>query len=347
MKFLRKQNQGWRVIHFRDGEWHWCCQLPGEPLRQGVTLHELPAAPRSETLLLLPGERVTLMSIMQPGLTPEAARWSLEPLMLEEMDTQHIVTLQRQGDRHIMAAVDAQWLRQLLSTLADAGHVAQRILPDTLALAPGTRLRLGDQWLVRLPDGRGIQVPENALAQFPPLPATDTVTAEPLLHLADRARAESGNLLQGAFTTSRPLRRPLIALSAAVALGIISVIATPLWQGWQAQRALTALNQQVLARYQAYFPQDTPANPRRQFSRKAAQTDVTPGELTFFSVLQQSEATLATLKDNPLQSLHWQGEIRRLTLRFRYPVSANVARSLPATLRADVRDTQLTLEKKP
>ena len=345
MKFLRKQSLDWRVIYFSGGEWHWCYQLSGEPVRQGKTLHELPAASRGETLLLLPGERVTLKSITQPGLTPDAARWSLEPLILEEMDTQHIVTLQRLGDQHIIAAVDTEWLRQLLSTLADAGHVPQRVLPDTLALVPGTRLRLGDQWLMRLPDGSGLQLPASAQTQFPQLQTMDEITAEPLLHLANRARAESGNLLQGIFSKQRPLRRSLIALAAAMAMSIITVIATPLWQGWQAQRALTVLDQQVLARYQAYFPQETPTNPRRQFSRKAAQTDVTSGELTFFSLLQQSEAALATLKDNPLQSLHWQGEIRRLTLRFRYPVSANVARNLPATLRADVRDTQLMVEK--
>ncbi|MGX5079613.1 type II secretion system protein GspL [Enterobacter mori] len=287
MKLLRNQDPGWLVIHFNKEEWHWYCQLPGESLRQGKTLHTLPAAPHAATLLLLPGERVMLVSVTQPGLTPDAARWLLEPLMLEEMESQHVVTLQRQGDQHIIAAVDAQWLRQLLSMLADAGYVPQRVLPDTLALAPGTRLSLGDHWLVRLPDGSGLQLPASALAQLPQLQMVDEITEEPLLHLANRARVENGNLLQGTFAKKRPLRRPLIGLAAALALCIISIIGTPLWQGWQAQRALTTLNQQLLARYQAYFPKESPVNPRRQFSRKAAQGDVSPGELGFLSLLQQ------------------------------------------------------------
>lgn len=347
MNVLRKQKKGWFVVYFVSGEWHWCYQMPGGTLQQGTTLLALPDVTQAEILLLLPGDRVPLISIMQPGLTPSAAPWVLEPLLLEDIETQHIVILRHKDEQYTMAAVDRLWLTELLGILAGAGITPQRVLPDALALAPGTRLRIGEQWLLRLTDGSSLQLPVCALEHFPALHLLEEVNEDPLRLLADRARAEMGNMLQGPFAVKRSVHRPLVASGIAAILGITSIIGLPLWEGWQAKRALTQLNQLVLVRYHLYFPQENPVDPRRQFSRKAVQSEENQGGMTFITLLHQSQGALDTMKINPVQTLSWAMRNSQLTLQFRDAVASNLESHLPATLRAEIRGKQLKLEKRP
>jgi type II secretion system protein L len=346
MKLLKKRQQGWLVIHQQADGWRWCSELPGQPVQQGDSLNDMPADEQVDTILLLPGERVTLALITLADANAQALCWQLEPLLSEDLEHLHVVSLDSQGDRHLMAAIRREDFRQTLKTLAEHGYIPHRVLPDTLSLAPGTRLHLGEQWLLRPDDRSGLALPDSALIHFPQLCNLKPLPGDALVALAAGARANRYTLLQGAFAPRPALRMPLIALSAALFLCWFSVLFPPLWHGWQAQSAITQLDQQLLVRYQHYFPQETPALVRRAFSRKAAQPEAAQIDAGMLALLQHSSTLLGKLHENPLQMLIWDGATQQLRLTFRDTLPANILNDAPGNVQVAVKDTQLLLSRK-
>lgn len=346
MKFIRKRPKGWLVIHQQPHGWRWCSQLPGQPLQQGDDWVDMPPPEGVETLLLLPGDRVVLTHITQENRNAQALCWQLEPLLSEEIENLHVVRLESRDDQHLMVAMDREELRQALQTLAERGYLPQRVLPDTLAIASGTRLNLGDCWLLRQETGCGLTLPQEALPHFPALASLTPLSGEPMLLLAEGARANCYSLLQGEFINRPALRLPLLALGAALLLCWCSVLFPPLWQGWQAQRAVTDVNQQLLVRYQHYFPQETPSLVRRAFSRKAAQTDTMNSDSGMLGLLHHSAALLGKLRENPLQTLVWDGATQQLRLTFRDALAAGLVNEAPEGVQVTVKETQLWLNGK-
>jgi type II secretion system protein L len=346
MKFLNKRPKGWLVILQHAQGWRWCRQCVGQRPQQGETLVDLAAADDIDTILLIAAEHVTLARVTLPNANNQSLSWQLEPLLSEEMDNLHIVSVERHGDEHLMAAINRDELQQMLQTLNDHGIVPQRAMPATLALEAGTRLYLDDQWLLRLEDGTGLSLPDHALTQFPSLSALTPLEGESLLRLAQGARDCRNSLLHGEFARRPALRFPLLALGTAIMLCWLSVIFPPLWQGWQAQQAVTQLNQQLLTRYQHYFPAESPELVRRAFSRKAAQ----PAELSdnpgLLALLHNASSLLGKLHENPLQTLLWDGTTQQLQLTFRDAVPAAVSNDAPEGIEVVVKETQLMLSRK-
>ncbi|WP_293793805.1 type II secretion system protein GspL [uncultured Pantoea sp.] len=346
MKFFNKHPKGWRILVQHAQGWRWCYQYADLRPQQGESLADLPVADDIETIVLIAAEQLTLANVTLPSANSQSLRWQLEPLLSEEEENLHIVSLQRHGDAHLMAAINRDPLRQILETLNDHGIVPQRVIPVTLVLEAGTRLQLGDQWLLRLADGTGLSLPGDALAQFPSLSELTAIEGDSLLHLAQGARNCRYSLLQGEFARRPELRSPLFALAGAIMLGWFSVIFPPLWQGWQAQQALTQLNQQLLARYQHYFPAESPTLVRRAFSTKASQSADFPANPGLLALLHNTSSLLEKLHENPLQSLVWDGTTQRLQLTFRDALPAAVSNDAPEGIEVIVMETQLMLSRK-
>lgn len=346
MKFIRKRPKGWLVIYQQPHGWRWCSQLPGQLQQQGDDLVGMPSPKEVDTLLLLPGECVVLANVTQENSHAQSLCWQLEPLLSEEIENLHVVSIERRGNQHLMAAMDRQALRQTLQTLTELGYMPRRVLPDTLAIAPGKRLNLGDRWLLRQEAGCGLILPHEALPYFPALLALPPLPGEPMLLLAEGARTNRYSMLQGEFINRPALRLPLLALGAAILLCWFSVLFPPMWQGWQAQRAIADLNQQLLVRYQHYFPQETPSLVRRAFSRKAAQPEMMNSDASLLGMLRHSSALLGKLRENPLQTLVWDGATQQLRLTFRDAIPAGLASDAPEHVQVTVKETQLWLSGK-
>ncbi|WP_455853469.1 type II secretion system protein GspL [Pantoea endophytica] len=346
MKFFNKRQKGWRILVQHAQGWRWCYQYADQRPQQGESLANLPAADDIETIVLIAAEQLTLANVVLPNANSQSLRWQLEPLLSEEVENLHIVSMERHGDAHLMAAINRAPLRQILETLNDHGIVPQRVMPVTLALEAGTRLLLGDQWLLRPADGTGLSLPDNALAQFPSVSELTAIEGDSLLHLAQGARNCRYSLLQGEFAHRPALRLPLFALVGAIMLCWFSVIFPPLWQGWQAQQALTQLNQQLLTRYQHYFPAESPELVRRAFSRKAAQPAEMHDNPGLLTLLHNASTLLGKLHENPLQTLVWDGATQRLQLTFRDALPAAVSNDAPEGIEVIVKETQLMLSRK-
>lgn len=171
----------------------------------------------------------------------------LEEEVASDVDNLHLVVLEQQANRVQLVAVDHDRMQQWLAWLDAAGLVAQRMLPDVLALplaAEGwSAVALRDIWLFRTSACSGMQAESSWLAAallqgfdpVPPItsysPLPENVPGEwraapaelPLRLLADGALASKLTLLSGRYRRQPEWQRLLlpwrkVGLAAAVLL---------------------------------------------------------------------------------------------------------------------------------
>lgn len=133
--------------------------LQGRRLGQPETLalSECAALARNRRVVaLLPGERVSLLDADIPTRKRQkilqAAPWVLEDRLAQDVESLHFTLGPRtEGDRIRIAVVDRGDIDSLVEELAEAGIVADAVIPDFLALP-----RQADEWTVLVEDNRVI-----------------------------------------------------------------------------------------------------------------------------------------------------------------------------------------------
>jgi type II secretion system protein L len=361
-RLIRKQNRGWLVFQIAPetpSGLRWYYRSPQGAIRQEETSDRLPCPETVNTLLILPGRGVTLHRVRPANRRRDALLWQMEPHLLTDPDALHVTTLYRDGDGQLVAVAEPQQLLAWLEPVRALGFEPLRALPETLALQPGTRVRLHDRWVVRLADGTGLSLTAAQWQQiqphYPALAGDLTVSCEgnpddsiTFRELAEGAIHSRCSVLTHAFAPARPFAAAQARLFAtlSVALLALSFLAEPLWSGWQSERERAGLHQQALTRYQIYFPDETPDRPRLQFSRKLSQLDASAQETSLLALLEQSHALLARLEENPLKKLSWDAGSQQITLIFSQPVAASLPATAPQGITADARQNVLTLGRK-
>lgn len=305
----------------------WCYQDAHQHIFTGETAEGLPCPQQFQALLLLPAEDATLHRQTMAGRKLDALKWQLEPLLLEDVESLHILPVEREGDQHLLAVIARERLSAHCDAVRAQGFEVKRAVPELLLLQPATLMHQRDKRVIRLEDGSGLTLSEAEWillhGDFPALAALDVEPDCSLSQLAPRAISCRFNALPAAPSARVSTRAlPLVCLSALLLL--LAGVMDPLWQGVQNQRQLTALNQQVLARYQHYFPQETPARPRQQFSRKLNQLEVTREDSGLLALLGQHDKALNQLGQNPLKKLNWDASTQRLRLTFSRPLTGSV-----------------------
>lgn len=328
--------------------WYW--RSAEGPLQQGDRYQPLPAAPQG-TVLLLPASQIVFYQTTLRHITPQTLSWQLETLALSDPENLHTRVLAREGDRVHLAAVDRAWLRQVLSGLRDLGVEVTRALPDVLVLDEGEALPVDDRWLIRHQRWQGVSLDAQQLhlLRHDPLLAsvstTATTPAEAAERLYQQACQQRMTLLQGEFAVRLPLRHARAFTLACALCSALMLLIPPLWSGWQATTRAQHAQQQSLALYQHYFPQETPAHPAARLAKQLQSLAAGAAADGPLQLLADSAAMLATLQDNPLQTLHWDQQQQRLHLRF--------ARRLPVTdlghsgLAIEVEDKLMMIGRKP
>lgn len=323
-------------------------------LHSGDQHTPLPAAV-SGTVLLLPASQIIFHQATLRHITPQTLSWQLENQALSEPEMLHTVVLQQEGEQVHLAAVDRQWLHQLLAHLRSRGIAVTRALPDALVPDENQALRLGDRWLIRHQRWQGISLNEQQLAPLQlhaPLLATlvadsgqqaadGPASAGQLYQLACRQRI---NLLQGEFAVRLPLRHARTFALACALCSVLLLLIPPLWSGWQAGTQLKQAGRQSLALYQRYFPDEKPARPAARMTERLNALSAVPAADGPLRLLADSAAMLATLQDNPLQTLRWDEKQQQLHLSF--------ASTLPAALSDDgltiqIQENIMTIGRKP
>ena len=104
---------------------------------RGVT----PAAPDAsgvESVLLVPADRVSVVAVDLPAMSPsreaEALRWAIEEHIAGDPEQQHVVPLGRRGDGRMACAVVAR--AELRGWVDAASRPPDRIVPDAACLRP-------------------------------------------------------------------------------------------------------------------------------------------------------------------------------------------------------------------
>lgn len=345
----RTTHQGWLIWQIAPDSpsgLRWFYRHGQQQGVEGQTQENLPPLDEVRSLLLLPAEEVTLHNLTLAGGKLDALKWQLEPLLLEDIEDLHILPVQREGQQQLLAVTSPTKLNAHCEALRAMGFEAERAIPELLLVPPGKVLQCDDNSrLVRLPDGTGLKLAALELSQLQPdFPALAALESQPngsLSQLAEAAIASHFNLLPPKTARQIPARA-LALLGIAAALLSISWLAEPLWQGWQNQRQLAQINQQVLARYQHYFPEETPSRPRQQFSRKLNQLEAVEQQPGLLALLRENAAQLNKHGQNPLKKLSWDASTQQLRLTFSRPLAA---KSENGTIKID--NNMMTLEKKP
>lgn len=346
MTLFRKKTRGQIVLRAAnrpDAEWHWRWQpAEGEAVEgswpDDAPAHTLPDAEAS-LILLLPAGRMLFQTVQFHGRLKKGSQallWPLEAFTLGDVEQLHLTVLQREAEHYHLAALDKGWLHARLTRLRDWGLQPERALPDVLALPCAGALLLHGEWLVRSSAISGFSAgeQETALLQFsqditafspcpPELSGWQQAEPQPPLALLMQGAMENGsNLLHGEFAPPRRQRRLDISLSWRwpLLLGaacLLSLIAEPLLQGWQAQRQTALLQQQAGALYLQHFPAATaPAQPRQQLAQRLAERLAAQPQPGLLAVLAQSQPLLNAVAGD-LHSLSWDGQ--RLTLALTTP----------------------------
>lgn len=190
-----------------------------------------PGLPKAEAdqcvTVLVPGEDVLLLDL--PRIAGSAAQlqqalpFAIEEQLAAPVEQQHVAWV-LSGERLRVAVVARERMEQWLAQLREAGVEPDVMIPDTLALPPGTRSQLlveGERCLLRLDDTRGLALERATLgalsAQCPqpvdawlvgadraPLSVHTVQTTEQALPLfVGGARQPMLNLLQGRYAPRR------------------------------------------------------------------------------------------------------------------------------------------------
>lgn len=346
MNLMRKSRE-WRVMYFPcsgASDLRWYDQQTG---LCGEGFDSLPPHSGANTLLLLPGEEISITSVTLKAANAQRIQWQLEPHMLTPPEQLHTVILASSGDTHLVASIDVAALRARCDLLRARGYEPTRAMSDTLALAAGTAMKVNDRWLIHTDTGERWALPDACVAPQretrPDLQALRWQDTEDMVALAEGAIAAPYNLLRGAFA---PRRRAdvaqKIALSATLAL-LLSVLLLPLWQGWQYTRETAQLQQRWLNRYEAYFPDETPNRPRWQFQQAVQNGQRDRAMRSLPALLQDIRPLLASLAENPLRTLHWNSEKKGLELTFSQPVLTTLQQQIPPGFTINIMDNNVTI----
>ncbi|MEI8632176.1 type II secretion system protein GspL [Vibrio sp. PP-XX7] len=123
-------------------------------------------------IVLISGADVVLKEVTLPSGRARQFEKMLPYLVEDELaqdaDTLHFSVLSKRGEQVFTAAIDQHWITTILAQFEAAGITVDKMLPDVLAL-PATEgasaLQLGDEWLIRQGEFRGLCI-ENAWMPF-------------------------------------------------------------------------------------------------------------------------------------------------------------------------------------
>lgn len=341
MMLHRKKSRDLLVLSLHGDTPQWYCQHADGRVTQGHDAAGMPAVETVRTLLLFPGEHLLLATVSAGS--QQSQQWQLEPLLSEEAEHLHIVDLLPTLNGRLMAAVAEDALHAQLDKAAALGYSPQQVLPDVLTVPTGEAWQIDTRWLIHPATGERIVLSDTAWQSVQPYHPTLSALTQRTVTFAEIAQCALSSNVSLLPPAAPNLRQPLLALSAALCLLLSSLLAEPVWQGWQAQRALTALQQNTLARYQQWFPNEQPDYPRRAFARKLAESDTQPPSSALLPLLTHSAALLATQKENPVQTLNWDAQHALLRLTFSQPLPASLGTQAPAGLTVTVKDNQMTV----
>ena len=255
-------------------------------------------------IALVPAADLLFREVTLPGRGGRQALKALPYLLEEEVasdvDNLHLVVLEQQANRVQLVAVDHDRMQQWLAWLDAAGLVAQRMLPDVLALplaAEGwSAVALRDIWLFRTSACSGMQAERSWLAALlqgfdpvPPItsysPLPENVPGEwraapaelPLRLLADGALASKLTLLSGRYRRQPEWQRLLlpwrkVGLAAAVLL--LLALGNQMLYLQQLRAEANAVRAQTVSLYQQLFPGERRViNPKTQMKQHLKAAD--------------------------------------------------------------------------
>lgn len=171
MEMFRNTRQPPLVIHCNGDDpqqLRWYYREHDGSLRSGCQHTPLPTIPACEVRLLLPASQMIFHTVLCGPQPAQTLSWQLESLALAEPETLHTVVLARDNQQLHLAAIDRQWLHQLLDNVHSLGVRVTRALPDVLALAEQQALVLEQRWLIRHQRWRGISLTAQQLAVLLP-----------------------------------------------------------------------------------------------------------------------------------------------------------------------------------
>lgn len=297
----------------------WTYRSAGGESCHGDAADAIPAAAGNRVWLAIPAERCLFSSVAGGRMSAEALKWQLEDSALGDVGELHLTLLGRDARQNHLVAVNHASLRDAIDAVKRLGFTPQYALPDVLLLPRDSSLRLQKQWLVRtglycgvsvsVDDLPLLQAHDSSFSTWEQWPASCSL-------LGESSSIRLPSLLHGAFAPpvnwQRSVRRHLTAL--ALACGCL--LLTPLYQAWQLKRETDAIHQQMLQRYQHYFPRQTPAEPAAAFIQQLQRLEARQLPPGLLALLAESTALLEDLNETPLQTLEWDASQQRLRLHF-------------------------------
>ncbi|WP_455817632.1 type II secretion system protein GspL [Pseudomonas cerasi] len=298
----------------------WYCQNGDGTFDSGELDSLLPPVKFSSVILLVPASQVLFTQVPSEHVHCQTLSWHFEDIALSEPEALHAVVLSKEKEQIYLAAMDKHWLQSALDSVKTLGVEVTQVLPDVMAVNPGMRMYLEPHWLIRHSEWCGFSATQDELHALKPLePTLEKIPCCPqqgIEKLMQLAMQSPVNFLQGAFARKLSLRTPRRLLITGLLCCILSLLMPPLIAGWQAQRAISALQRQAQNLYTTYFPQQKTIDPGRQFAKNYHALLSAPRPDSMLLLLADSAAVLATLEDNPPQSLIWNESQQQLRLSF-------------------------------
>lgn len=311
------------VLHCQKDPYQlrWYCQNSDGTVDSGDLESLLPPVKFSHIILLVPASQVLFTQVPSEHVHCQTLGWQFEDIALSEPEELHAVVLSEETEQIHLAAIDKQWLQSALDCVKTLGVEATQVLPDVMAVTPGMGMYLEPHWLIRHSEWCGLSATQDELPVLKQLdPTLETIVCcpqqgiEQLMLLAMQSKI---NFLQGAFARKLSLRTLRRLLVTGLLCCILSLLMPPLMAGWQAERTTSALQRQAQHIYTTSFPQQKTIHPERQFTKNYHALLSAPTPDGMLLLLADSAAVLATLQDNPPQSLIWNESQQQLRLSFR------------------------------
>ncbi|MFM2485425.1 type II secretion system protein GspL [Celerinatantimonas yamalensis] len=311
-----------------------------------------------QVIVLLPGTAVSLQQTpllrVQYRKLQNSLGYLFEEQLAEDPQTLHVCPIEYHDDLLTVAVVHKQSMDCWQQRLTDANIVAEKWLPDYLALPPAqpsqlTLMSYRGGYLLRTAHKFGGWIDANwlaiALEQFDPNGecslysdidaslgggrAISELNSElPLPVLAPEAITSEVTLLQGEYRQDQPLRRYFkqaryLLISAAVAL--LLLVANQLAQMWQLQQQAHQGQQQLAQLYQQVFHRAAPQQDyqvQRAFYQLGA-SQQQGSMLGFLPMLKRLLPTFNQFSDLQFQTLNYDLSRHQLMLRISAPSFAS------------------------
>ncbi|WP_413676602.1 type II secretion system protein GspL [Pantoea dispersa] len=350
---LKKKQKSWLVFKWEPElplgvRWHH--QIDADRFTHGEGTENLPPASDVQVLLILPGQDVTLHTLSLASRRREALAWQLEPLLLSEMQQVFSVVLEQQGDQHVMALMARDRLLACIEHLRALGYETQRAFPASLLLNPGSNMPDGDVVHLRLTSGAGMTLHRQQWSALcginPQLKDIESQPERSLAQLAAAAIACRYNLLQHDFRPRQPRTGSTLITVLAAGTVILSLLAQPLWQGWQYQQQTRQLAAQVQARYLHYLPNEQKTQPRRQLQQKLEALRSSPSSPSLPDLLHLSTPLLNALQPQRWQKMQWDASRQQLRIEYARPVESSLLRIAPPGIQVQAQQQHIIVSKK-